>query len=112
MRKVCSRCARKLVVSQFAKKGARLQSLCRDCASDDKLLRRYGLTREEYQRKHDRQLGKCAICRTDRKLFVDHDHSDGSVRGLLCDACNRGLGFFREDPSFLFNAVEYLEVFR
>lgn len=60
-----------------------------------------------------RQCGRCAICATpvtrERGLQVDHCHKSGDVRGLLCAACNLGLGQFRDDPKLLQAAIEYLK---
>ena len=58
------------------------------------------------------QGGKCAICHSKpkekSKLFIDHDHASGLVRGLLCPACNKGLGFFRDNSLSLFRACQYI----
>jgi hypothetical protein len=51
---------------------------------------------------------QCAICNTEGKLVVDHDHGTGKIRGMLCHHCNRGLGHFRDDPALLDFAVQYL----
>lgn len=64
----------------------------------------------------DIQRGECAICgategghgRTD-ELLVDHDHTTGEVRGLLCHGCNGGLGHFRDNVDVLQSAMLYLE---
>lgn len=68
--------------------------------------RKYGLSDEEFS-----SLGDvCAICGVDvPKLDIDHDHSTGRVRGLLCRPCNSGLGMFNDDPERLRAAAEYLE---
>ena len=74
-------------------------------------LRRHGLAIEEYNAMVDAQHGQCAICGCgDEQLCVDHDHSTGVVRGLLCQRCNRGLGDFRDNPSALRKAINYLEL--
>ena len=70
---------------------------------------RYGITVHQYKKMHEQQNNKCAICEeTCDKLHIDHDHATGKVRQLLCSYCNRGLGNFRETPSLLQKAVEYL----
>jgi hypothetical protein len=72
----------------------------------------YGLTVAEIEAIRERQGGVCAICRqgspNERDLCIDHDHSTGEVRGLLCVLCNSGLGQFRDDPVILRAAIEYL----
>jgi Recombination endonuclease VII len=57
-----------------------------------------------------KQNGVCAICLTnpDGKLFVDHDHDRKSIRELLCNLCNVGLGSFKDRPSLLEAAAAYL----
>jgi hypothetical protein len=75
----------------------------------------YGLTVEQYDAMLTKQNGVCAICgkseRSSSKgvLSIDHDHSNGKVRGLLCDTCNRGLGHFYDNIFLLYNAIEYLK---
>lgn len=74
---------------------------------------RYGLPRAEYERLHRAQKSRCAICgakATKRKvLCVDHCHRTNKIRGLLCKACNTGLGFFKDRVGNLQRAVQYLE---
>lgn len=79
-----------------------------------KLRNLYGLTELDYARMLVAQDGKCAICGADKPggrfkhFLVDHNHVSRQVRGLLCDKCNRGLGYFRDNPEFLKAAVVYL----
>ena len=70
----------------------------------------YNITLEQYNDILLIQNGVCAICgqKGERILCVDHNHATGKVRGLLCDKCNRGLGFFREDKTILIKALGYL----
>ena len=60
------------------------------------------------------QGGVCAICKRkfDKTPCVDHCHSTGKVRGLLCRKCNIGLGFCRDDSNLMRAATAYLETSR
>lgn len=72
---------------------------------------RYRITVEEYKRLFDEQGGKCAICQseiTEQTCRIDHSHNTGIVRGLLCAACNTGIGLLKDSPDVLMSAVEYL----
>jgi hypothetical protein len=84
------------------------------------LKKHYGITLEQYNAMLAAQGGVCAICggvndmkdhRSGklRNLSVDHCHSKGHVRKLLCQYCNQGLGNFRDDPKLLRKAAAYLE---
>ena len=59
------------------------------------------------------QGGVCAICHQprpeERTLHVDHDHSTGAIRGLLCFTCNNALGDFRDSSELFHAAAGYLE---
>ena len=82
------------------------------------LKNKYGLTLDQYMRMLGAQGGACAICGSSnpgasKQVFsVDHDHSTGKVRGLLCHDCNAGLGMFKEDTLSLRLAIDYLEKHR
>ena len=52
--------------------------------------------------------GLCAICRTAPAAHVDHDHTTGAVRALLCFGCNGGLGRFKDSPESLHAAAHHL----
>jgi hypothetical protein len=78
---------------------------------DRHLRKKYaGLSLADVEAMKIKQEGLCAICEEALDLVVDHDHNDPNeaVRGLLCNPCNRGLGFFRDDPDRLQAAIEYL----
>jgi Autographiviridae endonuclease VII len=76
--------------------------------------RQYGMSDKEFQDKRFNQNNKCAIC---FKLFintpsVDHDHTTGKFRGLLCRRCNVALGFVDERIEILENAIQYLKKYQ
>jgi hypothetical protein len=89
--------------------------ICRRCEADRNQRRRsdnpgheYGMTAAQYRKLHQSQEGRCAICRRDEPLVVDHCHARLSVRGLLCRDCNLLLGNARDDVDVLTRAIEYL----
>jgi Recombination endonuclease VII len=75
-----------------------------------KLKRLYGISAAEYDALLAKQGGVCAICRKRSKgrLCVDHCHLTGTVRGLLCSACNVALGYLKDDQASLVAALAYL----
>lgn len=84
-------------------------------------MRKYGITTKGYNEMYESQQGKCAICNGEGfcmaehhklKLVVDHCHTTGAVRGLLCHNCNRALGLFKDNIESLEKAVRYLKVQR
>lgn len=79
-----------------------------------RLKRKFGWGPEEYARLLAEQGGTCRICKTtpsNRHLAVDHDHTTGRIRGLLCSRCNVALGQADDDPARLRSMAEYLEAF-
>lgn len=75
------------------------------------LKKMYSITPEEYEALLLKQGGVCAICKTapsKRRLSVDHSHSTGKYRGLLCGRCNSGLGYFLDNIAIIQAAIEYL----
>ncbi len=74
------------------------------------LSRHYGLTQDDFEFLVVVQRGRCAICGKEdgSRLHVDHDHSSGRVRGLLCGSCNRAMGLFHEDAARFEAAGAYL----
>lgn len=73
--------------------------------------KRTGITKEQYATKLQEQLGVCAICGETgtRALAIDHNHSTGQLRGLLCGKCNRGLGYLNDSSILLQKALNYLQ---
>lgn len=77
----------------------------------------YGITLEEYEHMYQEQDGKCAACGNPETtmmrgklmmLAVDHSHTTGEVRGLLCQNCNQALGRLQDDPERIRGLLKYL----
>jgi len=78
-----------------------------------KLAQKYGITIEDFFNLLESQDGKCPLCLEELKEpHVDHDHSTGKVRALLCGNCNRGLGMFKENTEVLKRVIEYLSRYK
>lgn len=78
------------------------------------LKRRYGITTDDYNKMLESQCDGCKICgrpngfrNKGNRLFVDHNHITGKVRGLLCNKCNIGVGLI-EDIEWVKKVKEYL----
>lgn len=78
-------------------------------------LKKYGLTPERYGELLASQHGSCAICKQKSstktrgfRMFIDHCHATGKVRGLLCGNCNFAIGHLQDSPELCEVAAEYL----
>ncbi len=82
----------------------------------------HGCTYAKQEEMYIEQKGKCLICKADGhikfltrdssnqgRLVVDHCHTSGKVRGLICNACNIGLGVFKDNTETLRSAIKYLD---
>ena len=72
-------------------------------------MRKYGLPIEKATALAESRAGICEICMTPSHLVVDHCHSTGKVRGMICGACNSALGYARESISTLRSLIRYIE---
>ena len=108
-RKICKLCRSKNRVysleqrekSKLYKKKYRLSGKAQNCFEQFK----YGITKKELSYKH------CCICGSIKKLHIDHCHKNKKFRGLLCNKCNAGIGFFEDNIQKLQNAISYLNHF-
>lgn len=130
--KQCSKCKEIKNKSEFHKRTGRprgVQSVCKVCKSWIKPKNPiFPEENREYFIKHKYKVDskyidflfasqehKCAICKTTESkgrwgsFHIDHNHSTGKVRGLLCHACNTGIGLMKENIEILKEAVRYLE---
>ena len=100
----CKKC-----VSKYESNRVRDKKQCPIYARNRHLVIKYNLTIEDYNNILEQQNNACAICKDgDKKLVVDHCHSTGKVRGLLCHNCNVALGMFKDNQEILDRAKEYL----
>ncbi len=94
----------KLTEAQRLKRRANL-----DKFRDSEYRRKYGITLDQYNAMLLNQNYECKICKNaNQKLFVDHCHSTGKVRGLICNSCNKALGLFKDKAEVLLRAAQYL----
>lgn len=71
----------------------------------------FGVTKEDWMQMMALQGEVCAICKEPektRRLSIDHCHSTGKVRGLLCNRCNKAIGIFEDKVELLEEAIKYL----
>jgi hypothetical protein len=78
-----------------------------------KLKKLYGIDHQTYNKMFAEQNGCCRIClehqtNLARKLAVDHCHTTGQIRGLLCTKCNQALGLLNDDSTNVQRMMEYL----
>jgi len=136
MEKICSKCGETKSLFAFHKRPESKDGRRKDCKLcnamakakrwaelDEKERQRrnkklrlkyqYGISPEEYDELVKNQDGKCYLCGIEenyngKPLYVDHCHTSGKIRKLLCQHCNSGLGMFRDNPELLEKAAEYV----
>ena len=88
------------------------KSLFAKRAFESKLKTQFGITSDDWEAMFQAQKGCCGICgklSAKRRLCVDHCHRTNKVRGLLCNSCNRGLGYLGDDIERLQKSITYLQ---
>ena len=116
--KYCPKCEEFHLLEKFSKNSANksgYESWCKLCKRFDEIFRLYKVTKEQYYQTLVAQNHRCAICRLVFDAIVprvDHDSETGQFRGLLCDACNTGIGKLQHDPTILRSAADYVERFQ
>jgi hypothetical protein len=75
-----------------------------------RLKSKYGLSPEQVEQMRADQRGRCGICeRETKRLFVDHCHTKGHVRSLLCQTCNTFLGWYEKKAGTILRFQRYVE---
>ncbi len=133
--KICSKCKKKKHEIEFDKDKhtkSGFRSHCKTCRKlyktnnkieisyynkvyrFNRLIKEFSITKDDYNKLFEEQKGNCAICGRHQSEFkmalsIDHDHTTGRIRGLLCHICNTGLGMFKDQKDLLEKAIKYLE---
>ena len=124
----CSKCAGLKDTTEFYRRNGVTRGytyLCKPCLKpfevrtqednwERSIKRKFGVDKACYFKMLADQEGRCALCgdkecQSGKRFAVDHCHTTGSVRGLLCYNCNTGLGKFKDKPDILRKAADYLE---
>ena len=91
---------------------------CKKCVLNRNKINTVNIDDNEYEHMLREQNHCCAICgqkeitkrnKQFKKLAIDHCHQTGRIRGLLCQFCNTGIGYFRESLEILESAINYLK---
>ncbi len=134
--KTCTNCKKVKLLCKFSKKKASIDGYankCKDCHNDYvrniwypnnrkkqisssvcyKQNNKIRVLATKYKIKEDdlKEMFRdtqCKICGSKIGLVVDHCHTTNKVRGILCQKCNSGLGFFKDNIDSLNNAIKYL----
>lgn len=96
-----------------------LRKDCKSCHATQTAAARYGVTVGDIEALAEKQGHRCAVCDTHKDdiphasfkhnpLVIDHCHSTGKVRGLLCPTCNIMLGHAKDNVRLLSRAITYL----
>lgn len=116
-KKICTRCKENKLLKLFPKDrrtGDGFRDLCKTCRNKDRqIIKKANTNRQAILKEQD---NACAICcvnieESATKFVIDHDHRTNKVRGILCSNCNVGLGYFKDQPLRLGQAIKYLEVY-
>lgn len=77
-----------------------------------RLKNRFGLTTEEFSAMVLEQNNKCKICECEMDTpQIDHNHTTGKIRSLLCRSCNTSLGLVKENTKILYNMISYINAY-
>lgn len=108
--KLCGACGQVLPVASFGKKHNYTTEMCRSCRNVSERSRAYGISVDEVRALLARPCDVCGDEMTSLKAHhIDHCHTTGKVRGVLCNGCNTALGLAREDVNVLRALISYIE---
>ena len=125
--KTCLTCKQTKPLVGFVKQGSGYRNICKNChnkkaktyrvknpeaVKNSKLKQTLGVTLADKNKMIEKQKGRCPICKINLKdakfTPVDHCHTTGKIRGVLCGNCNVGIGHLKDSLMNLFRAAMYL----
>lgn len=123
--KTCTLCNLNKPTSEFHKNSRYKEGSYKHCKKchykvygrDAHFRRSYGISENQYNEIAQNQDWKCKICNANHyegqfsRLVVDHCHTNGGVRGLICQQCNIALGNAKDNPEILRKMADYLDEF-
>jgi hypothetical protein len=98
---------------QCGRTDKRTETNRKDCNRCSNLWKCYRITHQQYENLLAEQNNQCKICSKagldGTPLAVDHCHTTGRIRGLLCSNCNTAIGLLYDNKELLQNAINYLK---
>lgn len=113
-KKYCNKCKNFKPLSDFSFLKGKPKSHCKKCLSDESnaRYRNHGISESEFRSLLTAQENKCSICdksfKSNRHTYIDHNHTNGKIRGLLCPKCNGILGLCNDDIKILQRAINFI----
>ena len=121
----CSECHEWLPPTAYNKDKRQANGIsyrCRNCSRTSirkyNLRAKYNLEVGEYNILLEKSQGQCTCCskrlhnnapHPEDRPIIDHDHKTGKVRAILCNHCNRMVGYLREDPKYTMKLLDYIQ---
>lgn len=112
-RLICSECRKERIERRtIAENNVKLyhveyRAKNREKKNRKQILKKFNLTDEQYSHMIEKQNGCCAICGSKVPLAIDHCHSTGKIRGMLCRPCNTAIGMLKDNPHIMQSALDY-----
>ena len=122
--KLCHKCNTEKPLTEFYRRTyksgeVKHQSKCKSCQADERRYyykphqvtrRKLKISEEEYTTLMEKSQEGCEVCsRPLDKICIDHCHTTGKVRGVLCNNCNTALGLVGDNVATLTKLIQYLE---
>ena len=110
-KQICSCCKKKknIIDFRYRKERSYYDTICIECKRMKYIIKTYNVSKKIAYKLYNKK--KCSICSENVKgqnQHIDHDHNTNKVRDILCNNCNRGIGYFNENIYKMKKAIDYL----